>query len=191
MKRNIITFAFAIIAIFSANASSFYLHFARPANYTVSVDGFTYQVRGTNFQIPLLGGGRHTLVIASFSPAYDHHHRPMPVVLFNGVLPIREHSDMFASIDANWFHVDRVLSHRQVTRSYYYRYNERDHRYNEENDNSDCRDGRECNEDDHNQRDRGRGNNNSREEDRWERRQSDDNRSGGDDTWNREHRSHR
>lgn len=127
-----------IVALFSSNqlrASSFYLHFYRPAEYTVTIDGMYYRVAGNNFVIPTLRDGRHFIVIESFQQGRGRNHRPMPVVLYRGSLSVRACSDVFASVDMYGFHVDRVVAQRYENRGrrghYHYRYNDNNNRYDE------------------------------------------------------------
>lgn len=175
-----------IVALFSSNqlsASSFYLHFYRPAEYTVTIDGMYYRVAGNNFVIPTLREGRHNIVIETYQQGRGRNHRPMPVVLYNGCLSVRACSDVFASVDMYGFHVDRVVAQRYENRGkrghYHYRYNDNNNRYDDyyEEDND--------NQNDHHY--------NSRENDyQYNNRENDDNRNGrggnrgGNGRYNRE-----
>ncbi len=134
-----------IVALFSFNqlsASSFYIHFYRPAEYTITIDGMYYRVAGNNFVMPTLRDGRHYLVIESYQQGRGRNHRPMPVVLYNGCLSVSACSDVFASVDMYGFHVDRVVAQRYENRGrrghYHYRYNDNNNRYDEyyEDDNN-------------------------------------------------------
>lgn len=151
-----------IIALFSFNqlsASAFYLHFYRPAEYTVTIDGIYYRVAGNNFVLPTLRDGRHFLVIESYQQSRGRNHRPMPVVLYNGAFSARACSNIFASVDYNGFHVDRVVAQRNEGRGqrghYHYRYNDNNNRYEEyyENDNDDRDDYNNYNRDNRNKED--------------------------------------
>ncbi len=154
MKRQLYILFFALIASFSANASSLYLRFVRQANYTVNIDGYYYQVYGNSFHVPTLRPGRHNLVIETFT-SYSHHgRRAMPVLIFNGPLMVKEASDIFASVDGFGFHVDRVITHRYNNnrhRQYHYRFNDHDNNYEEiEEDERYDNDGRNNNDENYN-----------------------------------------
>jgi hypothetical protein len=136
MKRNFYLLAFLFFANLTANASSLYMRFIRPANYTVSIDGMYYRVNGNNLRVPYLGPGVHTIRIESMARVRGPYHRAMPVVIFNGPLRVGPNSDVFASVDHRGFHVDRVVSHRYNNRRqhYHYKFNENTNRYDELDD---------------------------------------------------------
>ncbi len=160
MKLNLYILAMAFIASVTARASSFYLHFDRPSNYTVSIDGYNYQVNGLSFKSPDLQPGRHNLSITSFAMPVNQRRRPMQVMLYNGPLMVREFSNIFASLGYQGFHIDRVIAERQYDNrcrhSNDYRYNDQGESGNDEDDyynnnynyndnNNNCRDNKNTN----------------------------------------------
>ena len=166
MKRNIYISIIAFIASISAQASSFNLQFERPANYTVVIDGMNYPVYNSRFTIPVIRPGRHHLVIESYAAPVNQRRRPMPIVLYNGPLDIREYSEIFATLDHHGFHIDRVIPQRQSNYNrrhhYHFPYNDNNNRYDQYND---CEEYRDNNDDYYDQGDDrdndGYGNNNN------------------------------
>lgn len=151
MKRHIYLLTLALIAATQAGASELNLRFFVPGNFTITLDGFETRLMGSQVQIPSLRPGRHTLLITSFAATRNPYRNPMPVVVYNGNIMVRDRSELFASVDRNGFHIDRIVPQNpgmNRDRGWDNRYNDpynnrnryddrdnnRDHRYDRDED---------------------------------------------------------
>lgn len=165
MKRQLYLLTLALIAATQARASELNLRFYVPGNFSVILDGFETRLNGSQLRIPSLRPGRHTLLITSYAAVRNPYRNPMPVVIYQGNVMVRDHSELYASVDRNGFHIDRIIPQQvRNNRGWDNSYDPRDrNRYNDPyNDPYDRRNDRRNDRDDDDYRNRGNYNNDYR-----------------------------